>query len=129
MRFVFGLRKYDHISKCFDKEKTLNIENRKKLHSLTLMHKISLGQAPDYLIDKIVRHSDLHSYNTRHRNNIAIRRVNSNIRSNTFFISIPKLYNGLFPTINKNPVQTLSINAFKKRCKIQLTNQQFPHLT
>ena len=54
MRFVFGLRKYDHISHCFDKKKTLNIENRRKLHSLTLMHKIMLGKAPHYLTQKIV---------------------------------------------------------------------------
>ena len=123
MRFVFGLRKYDHISHCFDKKKTLNIENRRKLHSLTLMHKIMLGQAPHYLTQKIVRHSDLHPYNTRHRNNIAIQRVNSNIRSNSFFISIPKLYNEIFPSVFAN----ISIDTFKKKCKIHLTNQQFPH--
>ena len=69
MRFVFGLRKYDHISNCYEKNKTLNMENRRKLHSLILMHKISIGLAPEYLSEKLVRHSDLHEYNTCGREN------------------------------------------------------------
>ena len=127
MRFIFGLRKYDHISHCFDKNKTLNMENRRLLHSLTLMHKISLGHAPKYLNNQILRHSDLHQYNTRGRDNIAVRRVNSTTRSNTFFISIPKLYNEILPIINENP-HIISVDTFKKKCKLHLTNLQFPHL-
>ena len=53
MRFVFGLRKYDHISHCFEINKTLNMENRRKVQSLT-MHKISLGLAPEYLSEKLL---------------------------------------------------------------------------
>ena len=85
MRFVFGLRKYDHISSCYELNKTLNMENRRKLHALILMHKISIGAAPEYLSEKITRHLDLHGYNIRGRDNIAIQRVKTSIRSNTFF--------------------------------------------
>ena len=81
MRYVFGLRKYDHISSSYEKNKTLNMENRRKLHALILMHKISTGIAPEYLSEKIVRHHDLHDYNTRGRENIAVQRVNTSIRS------------------------------------------------
>ena len=129
MRFIFGLRKYDHISHCYDKNKTMNMENRRLLHSLTLMHKISLGHAPEYLNDQIVRHSDLHEYNTRGRDNIAVPRVNTNTRSNSFFISIPKLYNEILPTFNENPDLKISVETFKKKCKLYLTNLQFPHLS
>ena len=128
MRFIFGLRKYDHISHCFEKNKTLNMANRRLLHSLTLMHKISLGHAPEYLKEKIVRHSDLHTYNTRGRENIAVPRVNSTIRSNTFFISIPKLYNEILPTFNQNPDLLISVDTFKKKCRLHLSNLQFPHM-
>ena len=55
MRFVFGLRKYDHISHCYEQNKTLNMENRRKLHALVLMHKISIGEAPEYLSEKTVK--------------------------------------------------------------------------
>ena len=85
MRFVFGLRKYDHISSCYEKNKTLNMENRRNLHGLVLMHKISIGEAPEYLSEKLTRHSNLHDYNTRGRDNIAIPRVNTSTLANTFF--------------------------------------------
>ena len=124
MRFVFGLRKYDHISHCYEKYKTLNMENRRKLHGLILMHKIALGKAPEYLKTRIARHSDLHSYNTRARENIAVQRTNSTLRSNTFFISMSKLYNSVKSTLN---IETeISINNFREKCKKYLINQQFP---
>ena len=123
MRFVYGLRKYDHISHCYEKNKTLNMENRRKLHSLILMHKIALGLAPDYLSEKIVRHQDLHSYHTRRRENIAVQRVNTSIRSNTFFISISKLYNEILPVIGGR--ENMSLNTFRTKCKNHLTVLQF----
>ena len=126
MRFVFGLRKYDHISGCYAQNKTLNMENRRKLHALILMHKISIGVAPEYLSEKIVRHLDLHDYNTRGRDNIAVQRVNTSIRSNTFFIYISKLYNDIIPTRNENNLPKMSVTSFKLKCKKYLVNQQFP---
>ena len=126
MRFVFGLRKYDHISGCYAQNKTLNMENRRKLHALILMHKISVGIAPEYLSEKIVRHHDLHDYNTRGRDNIAVQRVNTSIRSNTFLIYTSKLYNDIIPTINENNIPKMSVTSFKLKCKKYLVNQQFP---
>ena len=99
-----------------------------KLHSLILMHKISIGLAPEYLSEKLVRHSDLHEYNTRGRENIAVQRVNTSVRSNTFFISISKLYNDILPIIKENRQNEMSVPLFKQKCKTYLTNQQFSHL-
>ena len=126
MRFIFGLRKYDHISSCYEKNKTLNMENRRKLHALVLMHKVSIGEAPEYLSEKLIRHLDLHNYNTRGRENIAIQRVNTSTRSNTFFISTAKAYNDMLSELNLD--RTLSVFTFKRKCKIWLTNQQYPNL-
>ena len=126
MRFIFGLRKYDHISSCYEKNKTLNMESRRKLHALVLMHKVSIGEAPEYLSEKLIRHLDLHQYNTRGRENIAIQRVNTSTRSNTFFISTAKAYNDMLSELNLD--RTLSVFTFKKKCNIWLTNQQYPNL-
>ena len=98
------------------------------MHALIVMHKISIGKAPEYLSEKITRHSDLHNYNTRGRDNIAVRRVNTSIRSNTFFILISKLYNDIIPILSENLQTQLSISSFKIKCKKYLTNQQFPDL-
>ena len=102
------------------------MENRRKLHALILMHKISIGEAPEYLSDKIVRHHDLHDYNTRGRENIAVQRVNTSIRTNTFFIYISKLYNDIIPILNQNIHRKMPVLSFKLNCKKYLTNQQFP---
>ena len=128
MRFVFGIRKFDHISHCYEKDKTLNMENRRKLHALILMHKISSDLAPEYLSEKIIKHIDLHNYNTRGRENIAVQRVNTSIRSNTFFIYISKLYNEILPHFVDRANQTISVNTFRTKCKTYLENQQFPLL-
>ena len=92
------------------------------------MHKISIGVAPEYLSEKIVRHSDLHEYNTRGRDNIAVQRVNTSVRSKTFFILISKLYNDIIPILKENMQNEMSVLSFKQKCKTYLTNQQFPHL-
>ena len=126
MRFVFGLRKYDHISSCYEKNKTLNMENRRKLHALVLMHKVSIGEAPEYLSEKLTRHFDLHNYNTRGRENIAIQRVHTSTRANTFFISTAKTYNDILSSLNLD--RTISVYTFKHKCKTFLTNEQFPNL-
>lgn len=126
MRFVFGLRKYDHISHCYEKNKTLNMENRRKLHALILMHKITLGIAPEYLSEKILRHQDLHNYNTRGRDAIAVQRVNTSIRSNTFFIFISKLYNDILPLLGGTVNNNMSLNSFKTKCKTYIKQLQFP---
>ena len=129
MRFIFGLRKYDHISWCYEQNKTLNMENRRKLHALILMHKISIGEAPEYLSEKVVRHFDLHNYNTRGRENIAVQRVNTSIRSNTFFIFISKLYNEILPIINDNLLRKMPVYSFRTKCKLYLQSQQFDLVT
>ena len=94
---------------------------------LFLVHKIKLGIAPDYLSEKITRHLDLHDYNTRGRNNIAVQRVNTSIRSNSFFIYISKLYNDILPLLDVTANQTISVNSFRTKCKSRLKNLQFPH--
>ena len=126
MRYIFGLRKYDHISECYEKKKTMNMENRRKLHSLILMHKINIGDAPEYRSERIIRHSNFHNYNTRGRENIVVQRVNTTMRSNTFFVSISKLYNEILPLINTNILIKMPVNIFKRKCKLLLIDLQFP---
>ena len=84
-RFIFGLRKYDHVSSCLVKLDTLNMHERRLLHGLSLMHKINLKLAPVYLVDRIICHEALHTYNTRHRRNIVSERCNTAMRKKHFF--------------------------------------------
>ena len=68
IRFIFNLKKYDHISPFISKLKTLKIESRTKYHGLTQMHKIITGFAPQYLIERITFRNSIHKHNTRNQN-------------------------------------------------------------
>ena len=95
VRFIFGLRKYDHISSSLKSMDTLNMEDRRILHGLTMMRKIKNRLAPSYLSDRITLHENLHSYNTRNRNNIVINKNNTTLRQKSFFPFFAKLYNDI----------------------------------
>ena len=58
--------------------------------------------------------------------NIAVQRVNTSIRSNSFFIYISKLYNDILPLLDVTANQTISVNSFRTKCKSHLKNLQFP---
>ena len=118
-RFIFGLKKYDHVSSCLVKLDTLNMHERRLLHGLSLMHKINRKIAPVYLIDRIVRNEDIHSYNTRHRSNIVSVRCNTAMRKNSFFPFFSKMYNEITSTAK---LRDASVITFKKHVKEFLKN-------
>lgn len=113
-RFIFGLRKYDHISYCLKKTDTLNMEERRLLHGLTLMYKIEKKLAPTYLLERITKHLNNHNYNTRFRHNIVIERCSTTKRKNAFFSKFSKMYNELSKILN---FKDIAILTFKKRIK------------
>ena len=121
VRFVHGLRKYDHISWLIKDQKILNMQNRRFLHGLTLMHRINKGYAPNYLCNRIVRHSETHEYFTRHRLNIVPAFARSKLRSMSFFIFTSRKYNEL---IANSELLNVSPGTFKVHCKSYLLSAQ-----
>ena len=114
VRFIFGLRKYDHISSYLKKLATLNMEERRTLHGIVQMHRINKKIAPSYLIEKITQHENIHNYNTRHRKNIVCDKVRTSSRAHSFFPTFSRLYNDLNKTIN---YRNTSIETFRKHAK------------
>ena len=120
LRFIYGLRKYDHISSCLKDLDTLNMENRRISHGLTLMKKIKLKLAPSYLVERITLHENLHNYNTRNRNSIVIGRSNTTLRQKSFFPFFSKLYN----EITKQPkFCNISLKTFQIQVKKYLKDK------
>ena len=117
IRFIYGLRKYDHISHFRKSSKILSMQNRRQLHSLTMMFRIKNGLAPSYLCERITRHSDVHNHNTRNRNNIIAPFARSNMRAMSFFIYISKSFNELS---NEIKITGVTLNTLKKNCKKHL---------
>ena len=96
------------------------MKNRRLLHSLTLMYKIQIKKAPNYLCDRITL-QDTHGHFTRNRMNINVPFAKSKIRSMSFFIFICKKFNQLPSAITRN---NLSINTFRIKCRKHLLDEQ-----
>ena len=119
LRFSLNLRKFDHITAHRKHLGHLDMDQRRILHSVTLMHKITKGIAPAYLQNRIKRHSDVHAYYTRNRLGLTVDRNTSAKKSNAFFGSIPKKLNEFS---NNMDISHLSIDTFKVKYKRFLLN-------
>ena len=121
-RFSFGLRKFDHISAHFRQLNVLNMENRRLLHSATLMHKITSNKAPVYLCSKICYRNALHLHNTRGNTKLHIARYNNVYGRDRFFRKVAQSYNRL---LDLNDFKLgMSVANFKKKLKIHLLASQ-----
>ena len=121
-RFIFGLRKYDHISQHFKQLNVLNMENRRILHSATLMHKITSGKAPSYLCNKICYRNAVHLHNTRGNVKLHIPLYRNLYGRDRFFRRVAQSYNR-FMDLN-NFSLSMSITNFKKKLKLHLLADQ-----
>ena len=121
VRFVYGLRKYDHISGFIKSKNMLNLKNRRLLHSLSLMFLIKKGKAPSYLCNRIRTHTDTHFHFTRNRDNIELPFARTKLRQMSYFLHISRKFNEFSKEIN-----TLNISSytFKVKCKKYLINTQ-----
>ena len=121
-RFIFGLRKFDHISGHFRQLKVLNMANRKTLHSATFMHKIVNKKAPTYLCSKIRYRNAFHRHNTRGNTKIHIPNYNNSFGRDRFFRKIAQEYNNILDRAGFD--SNLSIENFKKKLKASLLEGQ-----
>ena len=92
-RFIFNLRKFDHISESFNSLQLLNMENARKVQSLCLMHKLVQKNAPTYLLEKLTFSENLHYHHTRSRADIHMNQFNTNFGRNCFLNKVGQLYN------------------------------------
>ena len=117
-RFVFGVRKYDHITPYINQANSLKIAARTKLHALVQMHKIIQKKAPDYLCNRVIYRRNIHNINTRNRNLLHLRRLKINVKKGAFFNQTAIDYNLL---ISQKIVDfNMSLGSFKKACKTHL---------
>jgi hypothetical protein len=90
------------------------MEERRNLHGIVQMHRITKHLAPDYLTERITQHQNIHSYNTRNRKNIVCDKLNTSSRAHSFFPKFSKLYNDVNKTID---YRNTSVETFKKHAK------------
>ena len=99
------------------------MEERRTVHGLTMMHKIVNNVAPTYLTNKIRYHNNIHSYNTRNKNKIAVGISRTASYDRSFFPTFSRLYNDLNSVKN---CSTSSITTIKKHAKQFVTSDARP---
>lgn len=122
IRYIYNVKKYDHITPYIKKLKTLNIESRTKYHGLSLMHKIIKGLAPSYLSERLVFRENIHTHNTRNQNLIHLKRLKKAVKNGAFFHKTANDYNHLLQ--NKIIKKDMTVATFKKHCYKHLLSKQ-----
>ena len=121
-RFILDLRKYDHITAGFNSLGLLNMDNSRKLQSLSLMHKIMKKDAPQYLVDNIILNAHIHDHGTRARSNIRTLNFRTNYGRNCFFNATGNLYNLITDELGLS--LDLSVDGFKLKVKEYFLKKQ-----
>jgi hypothetical protein len=121
IRFSFGLRKYDHVTETRKNNKIICMEDRRQLHSLSLMFKITKNIAPIYLCNRITYRNSLHNYNTRRKNDIVVPFARSRTRALSFFIEVANKFNQFSNCVN---IAGISIHTFKTKCLNYLRDKE-----
>ena len=121
-RFIFGLKKFDHISDKFKSLGFLNMDNRRKVHALTTMHKIINKRGPKYLYNRIEYTSNLHYHNTRGKDKLIRSKARNNYGHNSFFNITSTNYNSLTDELDFN--RNCTDQSFKINCKKHFLKKQ-----
>lgn len=119
-RFVFGLRKFDRISKYLKILQWLPISKVWELHMLNFIHRIINTGKPEYLRSRISRRLSLHnvSIRERHQHTLHVPRHRTAFFQRSFSYTAAKLYNQVNPTL-----RALTSAAFRVKIReVYLTN-------
>lgn len=117
LRYIYGIRKYEHISHKLVSAGWLNMRNRRELRCLSLYHTILTTKSPPYLYLKIRFRTDVHSLGTRFRGRISPPKHKTSLFERSFTFQIYKKINGL-------PADILSPHGFAFRVRRLLFGRQ-----
>ncbi|CAH0401339.1 unnamed protein product [Chilo suppressalis] len=125
IRFIFNLRKYNHISYFRSKLNWLPIRRRRDLHTLTLLYSVLfLPTSPHYLKERFSFLSSTSQRTLRSSSNLSleIRSHSTDFFSYPFFVHSVRLWNSLPETIRR----ARTLNSFRDQVRSYFLSQQFP---
>ena len=89
-RIVTNTNKFDHITPVLRELQwpsvKSHITNELEVRDVTLLYKIISGLAPAYLANKIRKRSDVHSYSTKHKDQLHSPFCRTTTAQRSFFI-------------------------------------------
>ncbi|KAG8304889.1 hypothetical protein J6590_083653 [Homalodisca vitripennis] len=112
LRFVYNLKKFDHISPYRKRANLHSVQDICRLQTVTLVHKVLVTGEPSYLRRKLVARATLRERHTRQDDKLQLPRVRLEATKRSFSYFGPQEYNALPPVI-----KTLSVKTFKKEVK------------
>lgn len=95
LRYIYGIRKFDHVSHKLMDIGWLSMRGRRELQTLFFYHKIITTKSPPYLYNKIRFRTDVHNVTTRFRGLISPPYHRTALFERSFVFCIYKKYNEL----------------------------------
>lgn len=122
IRFIFGLRKYDHVSQFRNKLKWLPIRLRRNIHILTLLYNILFNPlTPIYLKERFQFMHSSHQLNLRSSETLQLKIPvhTTTFYDRSFSVQAARLWNAL--PVSARQAQTLS--SFKNKVRLFYLSQ------
>lgn len=111
IRFIFGLRRFDHVSPFFTLLSLMNLQDLRKFHSLRLLHSVLNSHLPKYLSDNFLFMSDVSTRVTRRGSRLLTIPIHrTSIFNKSFLVSASRLWNSL-PDSIKSEVRRARFGA------------------
>lgn len=101
-------------SEAMEKLKWSSLNCRRSYHKAILVYKCLHSLVPNYFLNYFKKFSNVHSYNTRHKNRLILPKVKYNFGKNTFIFSGVQVYNMLPDHVMKAE----SIHTFARLVRI-----------
>lgn len=93
VRFVYGLRRRDHVSEKIKELGWLNTRERRFLHYCNICLKLLKNKEPLYLVKRIIKRSQVHDLNIRPINVASVPQHRTSQFQNCFSYIAPKIIN------------------------------------
>ncbi|KAG8252783.1 hypothetical protein J6590_048282 [Homalodisca vitripennis] len=107
LRFVYNLKKFDHISPYRKRANLRSVQDICRLQTVTLVHKVLVTGEPSYLRRKLVARATLRERHTRQDDKLQLPRVRLEATKRSFSYFGPQEYNALPPVIKTLSVKTV----------------------
>lgn len=112
IRFIYGIRKFNHVTHKLKDLNWLSMVNRRRYHSICFFHKLITLKTPAYLYNRIRFRTDVHNINIRKKDMLSMPPHRSAFYERSFSYNIVHLYNEI-----DTKFKTMSLLEFKKKIK------------
>ena len=121
IRYIYNLKRYDHLSQYFQKLSWLQLKKRRQLHRLTQVFKTTSSGLPSYISRRLLPLSSSHPRYTRSSitNLLFIPLHKSQFFDKSFTVAAAREWNSLPPDLKTSR----SVGIFKRKLKEFLSNQ------